>query len=300
MVEGERISLYNQSRNQKFPHCTIRLKNTTGLTLESGPVTVMEEDAYAGEALLDVLKPDDTRFLPYAIDQGCHVVVRQVQDRKPVWRVRVWHGVVYMDYRIQFGKLYQLENLTAEKKLVFVEHPVQQGAELVSKDKPEETTQNYYRFRVGLAAKESYALDVWEEREAFQQIYISDVDRFDLPNVEWLLAQSFVDDSLVDFLKQTLAKRSEILSLMEHKRQLEILLGQFVSDQERARENIKTLGASNERYRDAIDQAEDRIIQTRQELNQVVQAIDSRRQEFQQFVSVELTAELEKASRPEI
>jgi hypothetical protein len=50
---------------------TCSLTNTTGLTLEGGPVTVTEGDTYVGEAMLDTMKPDDKRFVPYAVELGC-------------------------------------------------------------------------------------------------------------------------------------------------------------------------------------------------------------------------------------
>ena len=115
-IEGERIALYNEARNAQNPYCAIRLKNTTGLTLESGPVTIMEGNSYAGEALLDVVKPDDTRFVVYALDLGVHVVIRQESINKPIWRVRTQNSYMYFDYKIQTTKVYNLENLTEKKE----------------------------------------------------------------------------------------------------------------------------------------------------------------------------------------
>ena len=44
--------LYNGAKLPAHPAATLRLNNTTGLTLERGPVTVIENGEYVGEAVL--------------------------------------------------------------------------------------------------------------------------------------------------------------------------------------------------------------------------------------------------------
>ena len=59
-MEGERVSIYNESARADRPMGGILLKNTSPLTLEGGALTVIEGDAYAGEALMERLKPGGT------------------------------------------------------------------------------------------------------------------------------------------------------------------------------------------------------------------------------------------------
>ena len=61
-MSGERISIYRNSGDTKEnaplrPRSGLLLKNTSQLTLEDGSLTVLDGDAYAGEALLERLKP---------------------------------------------------------------------------------------------------------------------------------------------------------------------------------------------------------------------------------------------------
>ncbi|HEY9868572.1 MAG TPA: hypothetical protein V6D08_05360 [Candidatus Obscuribacterales bacterium] len=292
-IEGERISLYNGSRNVKHPYATVRLKNTTGLTLEGGPVTVMEEDSYAGEGLLDVLKPGDTRFLPYALDQGVHVIVRSDHQRRPLWRVRISQGFLYMDYRERYTQTYHLDNVSGRPKVVFIEHPVVPGMKLVGPDQPAETTQSYHRFRVELAEKEQKPFQVVEETDSVEHVRLDHVDSVDPARLETLLAQNVLDRKFVEFLQVLLHKRQDIIDLRETKRQAEAQLVQYEKDQERARENIKTLGTSSERYRKAIDQAEDRIMETRAVLKEILENMARLEREYAHLVAVEMMQELE-------
>ena len=48
-VEGTRISIYNEGTQPKFPLLGLRLKNSSGLRLVQGPVTVFEGGSYAGD-----------------------------------------------------------------------------------------------------------------------------------------------------------------------------------------------------------------------------------------------------------
>ena len=64
---------------------SIRLKNTSKLTFEGGAVTVIDGDAYAGEALMDRVKPNEQRFIAFALDLGTLITTKFKSDREPVF-----------------------------------------------------------------------------------------------------------------------------------------------------------------------------------------------------------------------
>ncbi len=295
-IEGERISLYNENRNAKNPFCAIKLKNTTGLTLESGPVTIMESNAYAGEALLDVVKPDDTRFIAYATDLGVHVIVRQESVNKPIWRVRVVNNYLYFDYKQQHKKVYHLENLTDRKKIIFIEHPVVAQRNYVGLEKPVETTEHFYRFRVELDPKEAVSQVVPEETDVQTHVYLENFDLFKIPELTWAHSQNYVDAKFMAFLDEVSKRREEIFVLQKTERQLREQVARYQADQERARENVRTLGTGGDRYRKAIDQAEDQLVKANSDLAQVLGQIADKKAEFRAFLSKDLTAEIADAA----
>src|SRR5262249_30994760 len=47
-VEGTRVSIYNERTQAKFPLLGLKFKNTSGLHLMQGPITVFEGSNYAG------------------------------------------------------------------------------------------------------------------------------------------------------------------------------------------------------------------------------------------------------------
>ncbi|MBK8313195.1 MAG: carboxypeptidase regulatory-like domain-containing protein [Acidobacteria bacterium] len=81
-VDGEMVSLYNRSVREQNPMNALYLKNNTGLTLESGPITIIENDTYAGEAMLSRIKPAEKRFVTYAVDLGCRISVKEDDEEE--------------------------------------------------------------------------------------------------------------------------------------------------------------------------------------------------------------------------
>src|SRR5262249_56071784 len=71
--EGRPVLLYNKANRPENPMRCVEFKNTTALTLEGGPVTVLEGASYVGEAMLDTLKPDEQRLGPLAVELYVHV-----------------------------------------------------------------------------------------------------------------------------------------------------------------------------------------------------------------------------------
>jgi hypothetical protein len=72
-VEGARVSIYNERTQAKFPLLGLKLKNTSGLHLMQGPITVFEGANYAGDARILDLQPNEERLISYAVDLGTEV-----------------------------------------------------------------------------------------------------------------------------------------------------------------------------------------------------------------------------------
>ena len=67
-VAIDRLSIYNASVLSTNPLNGVRLKNTTGKHLLQGPITVLDKNAYAGDARIDNVPPGQERLLSYGID----------------------------------------------------------------------------------------------------------------------------------------------------------------------------------------------------------------------------------------
>src|SRR5258708_10603390 len=146
-MEGERVSICNEGTRRDRPMGGMLLRNTSPLTLEDGALTVIDGDAYAGEALMERLKPAEQRLISFALDLGTLVNARAKEDREPTFLVRVVNGVFQAHYYQTSEKTYTLVNQTDKPRVVYIEHPVHQDWELTSNTpKPDGKSARYYRF----------------------------------------------------------------------------------------------------------------------------------------------------------
>ncbi len=114
-MEGERVSIFREQREEDSddsedeetsavrqanprPMSGLLLKNITPMTFEGGSMTVLDRDAYAGEALMERLKPKEQRLISFALDLGTLVRIEQKEDREPAKLVKIVDGVFQVHY----------------------------------------------------------------------------------------------------------------------------------------------------------------------------------------------------------
>src|SRR5262245_24884784 len=143
--EGKPVLLYNKKNRADNPMRCIEFKNTTGLTLEGGPVTVLEGGNYVGEAMLETMKPDEQRLVPYAVDLGVHVLDNVNSNEDRVHRVAIRNGQLRTSSVLVRQTTYTINNKSGYEQTLYLEHPREHGQwELLDTVTPQEITQNYW------------------------------------------------------------------------------------------------------------------------------------------------------------
>ena len=308
-MEGERVSIFNAQSPAHRPMSGMLLKNTSPLTLEDGSLTVIDGDAYAGEALLDRLKPGEDRLISFAVDLSTLVNVREDgRDRLPVFLVRAVNGVVEAHYYDVRKKVYTLVNQTDRPRIVYLEHPRDQDeaweltadtAPFIQADGTAPTassitaqtmtmTANHYRFRVQLAPHQKLEFPVVERDEKWESYQLSSFTRREL---EFFVARRYVDDKTRVALEAIIALKDKIADAEARLQQINKEAAEIAKDQERLRENIKTLNQTAEargliaRYVSKANEQETRLEQIEKDRGGVTE------------VRVRLQAELNAAIR---
>ncbi len=244
-LEGERVTFYNEAvnRNQR-PMNSIRLKNISKLTLEGGAVTVIDGDAYAGEALMDRVKPDEQRFIAFALDLGTIITTKFKSDREPVFLVKAVNGVFETHYYQIERKTYTIINQTDKKRTVYIEHPYREGWKLSdSTQKAASRTLNHYRFRVELEPKATVELPITETQALQDTIQISQIRRSD---IELFISRKYIDDATKIELDKLLELQTRINAAEAKVEKLDEESEAIEKDQERLRENIEKLKGTPE------------------------------------------------------
>ncbi len=94
-VEGVRCSIYNEATQAKFPLLGLKFKNTSGLHLMQGPITVFEGSNYAGDARILDVEPNEERLISYAVDLGTEVNPVPSSDNGRLVQVKVVKGILH-------------------------------------------------------------------------------------------------------------------------------------------------------------------------------------------------------------
>ena len=156
-LEGETASLYNVKTLKQNPMNAVYLTNSTGLTLEGGPITVIENGTYSGEAMTARIKPGEKRFITYAVDLGCRVETKTEEENQAAYQSEILNGEFRVHYKQSKTTKYILTNVSPRPKTIFIEHPIDKNSDkdwkLVNTPNPVETTENYRRFKEIVAAK---------------------------------------------------------------------------------------------------------------------------------------------------
>src|SRR5262249_60429512 len=109
-VEGARVSIYNERTLAKHPLLGMRLKNSTGVHLMQGPITVFEKNTYAGDSRIMDLQKNEERLISYAVDLGTEVEPVAKHDADRFTQVKIVKGVVFTTSKIRETKTYNLKN----------------------------------------------------------------------------------------------------------------------------------------------------------------------------------------------
>lgn len=262
-MEGERVSIYDESVKKDRPMSGLLLNNTSNLTFEGGAMTILDRDAYAGEALMERLKPKEKRLISFAVDLGTLVTVKNDEVREPAKFVKAVNGVFQIHYFTSDKKTYTFTNQTDRVKVIYLEHPIRDKWVLTEESpKPFDITQNNYRFRIELQPFETKPLTIAERQPLMDSYQISRIKREDL---DLFLTRRYIDEATKQTLIRLIDLREEI-SLVDKKLSALTEEQKAISDdQSRLRENIEALTKTPEaktlitRYISKANEQETRI-----------------------------------------
>ncbi|MDX2039641.1 MAG: carboxypeptidase regulatory-like domain-containing protein [Acidobacteriota bacterium] len=288
-IEGETVSLYNRSAREQNPMSALYLTNNTGLTLESGPVTIIENDTYAGEALTARIKPNEKRFITYAVDLGCRVSVKEDEDNERATMTQFINGEMRVHYKQSKATTYTLTNLTDRAKTVYVEHAYDKNSkwQLVKTAKPAETTDNFYRFKASVPPNTSTQLTVTEELPETTAFTISSVTTND---IEIYVKANYLTPQMKQMLESVVEAKVQISSLNRQLAEKRLEITGITRDQERMRENLKAMGKSEEekqlvqRYVGKIAQGEDQLERLRVEEKKLIEEKDAKQNQLDERI----------------
>src|SRR5262245_29892800 len=258
-VDGSRVSVYNPAVHAKFPLHGLRLKNTTGVSLMQGPITVFDGSVYAGDARIMDLQPGEDRLLTYAIDLGCEVEAKSKNPPNRLTKVAIKKGVATTTTKLREERTYHAVNRADTERVVLIEHPYRPEFHLVGDLKPAERTRLQYRFEVKVPAGKDATQEIVEERDLVQTVALTN---FDEQQIRFFLQQPVLSDAVRKALEQTVNLRGKLAGVQRELEQVNQSLKQIEQEQGRLRANLKEMpptAAAYKRYLEKFDQQESEI-----------------------------------------
>ncbi len=241
-TESKRVLLFNEKMGRKNPMACLELKNTTQLTLEGGPMLVMEENEYVGEAMLPTIKPDEKRLIPFAVELGCVVDSKFDSKSDAVHLVVAQNGMLTTYYTQRRLRTYMVNNKSKKEHILYIEHPREQEWELFDTPKPEEITSSFWRFQFTTPPGPTKFI-VQEKRRLSSGINIRNITR---ESFEVYIKKKYFPEEIIKLIDQIIGKNAQISQLEREISTKEGGIKNIFEDQQRIRENLKAFGDSAE------------------------------------------------------
>ncbi len=259
------------------------ITNTSGLTLDRGSFSVVEDGNFGGEGLLDPIHPNEKRLLSYAADQAVHATVEDDKSSNHVTLIRGTHGVLNI-HRAELHELtLVLHNAASAPRTIVSEVPVVNGWKLdaverpASTDpKPVETTATVYRYRTQLAPGDTTRLHIGATRSGYTTFRLAQSDDNQL---NFLLATTDHNAALVAALQPILDARAKVADAQTAVDQTKSRIESLSADEQRQRDNITALKdadkSSRDRFVSELNHTEDALTAAQSELTTRTSALDA-------------------------
>jgi len=182
--------------------------------------------------------------------------------------VEIARGVVIKHVEMRQKQTYLIRNEDTEARSVVLEHPVDAGWTLDAGTHPDETTAQWQRFKVPVAAKTTVNFVVGEFRPTESQYGVSAITDDEL---SLLVTDKLITPEVEAQLRKISAQKAEVARLADALASREAGISRISSDQERVRGNMAALhGTSQERqllqrYVKELDEQETELATLRKE-----------------------------------
>ncbi|HEV2961560.1 MAG TPA: carboxypeptidase regulatory-like domain-containing protein [Candidatus Angelobacter sp.] len=280
-IEAEKVTLWSSSSTR--PLRALWIRNTSGLTLDNGTFNVLDSNTFAGEGLLDSLKPKERRLLSYAIDQAVRIEHQNDVESSPVTHIKIAKGVMIETRQQRDHQMYTVRNSDSEPREVVLEHPVRQGWKLEKDLDPEETSASFYRFRVKVPPHETEELKIDEVQPLETTLALSTVSD---DHIKLLVSEKTITPAIEQALRKIIAQKNDLAGLDRQIQQRQANITAIDRDQQRLRENMKALKGSVEekalveRYTRELNNQEDKLQAVRAEITTLQQQREKSREQL--------------------
>jgi hypothetical protein len=262
-VAAEKVSLWNESLGVARPLRALWLSNASALTLDGGSFSVLDSNTFAGEGIVEAVKPGERRLLSYATDLGLLVDTKEESMRERVTRAYINRGILVTVSEDREKKTYTVRNEDTTPRALLIEHPARPEWKLApDSPQPEEKAVGLYRFRLNVEPKKTERLVISEAKPLYTQY---ELKTFTDDQIELLLREKSISPDVEKALRAIVAQKNVVADFDAKIKNQQKAIEQIFTDQTRLRENMKSLRGSPEekallqRYTKQLDDEETQL-----------------------------------------
>jgi len=288
--QGQPCALFNESLNAVNPMSVILFKNSFGVTLDSGPLTIFDEDKCIGEAMVDSVPDGEYKFIAYGVERHIAVTQESSEAAQAFHESEVSDGNLKLTRYRRYLRTYKF-NHTGSINLdaLYLEHRFRKGSDysLVETPAPLSKTENFYRFFLQARAGEITTYTVQEHKLEWETQSLWRISTATANN--WL-SHGYIDRKTFDILINETIPLQERIDLEQKgmsKDEEELRTAQ--SRQSSAYSHVQSLTSSS--YNRTIDMSTMSRVQEMLEQEEIIRRVRARLSE-KRLVQKQANAEL--------
>jgi hypothetical protein len=270
-AKGERVVYYKAAFSPK-PVDAYVLKNETSLTLEAGAIAFFENGTSLGNGILShVLVPGAKEIVPYALDASISVTPAVQAESQPAYKGVVANGYLTLTSVETLTSTWKIANKGKEDQTVLFDQPINAAYKLIEPAKPEEEVESHYRFRVVVKPDTIKEFKVIEKRDIANVIYLANMNE---EQIRVYAGAQYLSDKTKQFLKEVAEVQAQRTAVIAQIRNLEGQRQRLSEEQQRLRENLRTLGQTPKelelraKWVTALSDTEDKLVKIRGEIDE--------------------------------
>jgi hypothetical protein len=286
-LSSKKDLIYNGAKMPTHPVATLRFKNNTNLTLERGPVTVLENGEYMGEAILPFTVDKAEAVISYAVELGIHLT-EEHQTERQLHSLNVREGYLYENLFDIRRTIYRVDNRTSQAKTILIERPLDRFYTPFETPEPAETTVDTYRYKVEAPAGR---LVEFKAQERYLRAQRESLRNLSYQGLQKYFESRFLDKQTYEDLKALLDIWAEVSRLEQRIAEQEQRRGQIYKAQEQVQKNMTALSAEGEegrlrgRYVKQLTQSEEELTQIERTIAQFQAEIQQKQTQAEKMIA---------------
>lgn len=286
-LDGRKELLYNGRKLPGHPVASLRMLNETGLTLERGPVTVVERGDYAGEAVLPFTRAGAEVIVAYAVELGVTITEERHSQRTMAGLSISKEYAVFEEWDVR-QRRYRITSTLPDAVTIVIEQERLAGYDLFETPAPAEEAHNVARWPVRCIPGVETVFTVSERRKTSRYEEVRDLD---MHQIRSFLRDKYLDQATFKALERILSLYDQVAKHEATLEDIEEERKDILARQQQIQGNLGPLGregserALRERYVALLNQLEDRLSELHSREQKTRAAIERLEQEARQALA---------------